>query len=138
MFKKAIQLAPLNYRGYLNLAGSIMNEDTDDQAVEALKQSAELQRAVIVISTLAPILLSAPNYYEIDSWRQAPEIDDKDWPTWGNLGDTLHQIPSRRPEAMDAHGKAVERAKVRLDVNPRDAEILAFAADHYAMLGSTG
>ena len=70
----------------------------------------------------------------MDSLRQAVKIDDKDWLSWGNLGDTLYQVPARRAEAMDAYGKAIERAKARLEVNPRDAEILAYTADYYAML----
>ncbi len=62
------------------------------------------------------------------------KIDDKDWQNWGNLADTLYQIPARRPEAMSAYRRAIERAKLRLEVNPRDAGILAFTADYYAML----
>jgi len=36
---------------------------------------------------------------------------------------------------MSAYRRAIERAKARLEVNPRDAGILAFTADYYAMLG---
>jgi eukaryotic-like serine/threonine-protein kinase len=66
--------------------------------------------------------------------KQALKIDSKDWLNWGNLGDTLFQIPSRRSEALSAYQKAIELAKERLDVNPRDAFTLAFTADYYSML----
>jgi tetratricopeptide (TPR) repeat protein len=60
--------------------------------------------------------------------------DPKDWLNWGNLGDTLVQIPSRRPEALNAYRKAIDLARPRLEVNPRDSFTLAFTADYYAML----
>ena len=73
-----------------------------------------------------------------ETLQQALKIDDKDWLNWGNLGDTLYQIPARRPEAMDAYRKAIELANARLEVNARDADILAFTADYYAMLDEEG
>jgi tetratricopeptide (TPR) repeat protein len=69
-----------------------------------------------------------------ESLQQALKIDPKDWQNWGNLGDTLFQIPARRAEARSAYQKAIELAKPRLEVNPRDAYTLAFTADYYAML----
>jgi tetratricopeptide (TPR) repeat protein len=69
-----------------------------------------------------------------ENLQQALKIDDKDWLNWGNLGDTLYQIPARRQEALSAYRKAIELANARLEVNARDADILAFTADYYAML----
>ncbi len=69
-----------------------------------------------------------------ESLQQALKIDPKDWQNWGNLGDTLFQIPARREEARSAYQKAIELGRARLEVNPRDASILAFTADYYAML----
>jgi tetratricopeptide (TPR) repeat protein len=66
--------------------------------------------------------------------EQALKIDPKDWLNWGNLGDTLFQIPARRAEARRAYQKAIELGKARLEVNPRDATVLGFTADYYAML----
>jgi tetratricopeptide (TPR) repeat protein len=73
-----------------------------------------------------------------DSLQQGLKIDDKDWLNWGNLGDTLYQIPKRRPEAMSAYRKAIELAHPRLEVNPKDSFTLAFTADYYAMLDQEG
>src|SRR5947207_7380131 len=70
-----------------------------------------------------------------ESLQEALKIDPKDWLNWGNLGDTLYQVPARRAEAVSAYRKAIELAKTRLEVNPKDWGVLAFTADYYAMLG---
>ena len=69
-----------------------------------------------------------------ESVQQALKIDPKDWLNWGNLGDALYQIPARRSEARNAYQKAIDLAQARLEVNPRDAYILAFTADYHSML----
>ncbi len=69
-----------------------------------------------------------------ESLEQALKIDPNDWLNWGGLGDALFQIPARRAEARAAYRKAIELSKPRLAVNPRDASVLAFTADYYAML----
>jgi serine/threonine-protein kinase len=68
--------------------------------------------------------------------KSALAIDDKDWVNWGNLGDTLYQIPARRSEAVAAYRKAIELSDARLQVNPRDANLLAYSAAFHAMVNS--
>jgi tetratricopeptide (TPR) repeat protein len=135
MFRKAIQLAPLNYRGYSNLGGIYFAQGQYREAVDALQRSVALRPSVESYLNLGAAYFYLRRYDDAtESLQRALKIDDKDWQNWGNLADTLYQIPSRRAEAMSAYGKAIERAKARLDVNPRDAGILAFTADYYAML----
>jgi serine/threonine protein kinase/tetratricopeptide (TPR) repeat protein len=135
MFRKAIQLAPLNYRGYSNLGGIYFAQGQYRDAVEALQRSVALHPSVESYINLGTAYFYLRRYDDAtDSLQRALKIDDKDWQNWGNLADTLYQIPSRRPEAMSAYSKAIDRAKARLDVNPRDATILAYTADYYAML----
>ncbi len=136
MFRKAIQLAPLNYRGYSNLGGIYFAQGQFAEAVAALQRSVALRPSVESYLNLGAAYFYLRRYDDsTESLQRALKIDDKDWQNWGNLGDTLYQIPSRREEAMSAYRKAIERAKPRLEVNPSDAPILAFTADYYAMLG---
>ncbi len=136
MFRRAIQLAPLNYRGYSNLGGIYSAQGQYREAVEALQRSVALRPNADSYINLGAAYFYLRRYDDsTESLQQALKIDDKDWLNWGNLADTLYQIPSRREEAMSAYRKAIEGAKARLDVNPRDAGILAFTADYYAMLG---
>lgn len=135
MFRKAIQLAPLNYRGYSNLGGIYFAQGKYLEAVDALQRSVALRPSVESYLNLGAAYFYLRRYDDAtESLQRALKIDDKDWQNWGNLADTLYQIPYRRAEALGAYGKAIERAKARLEVNPRDATILAYSADYYAML----
>jgi tetratricopeptide (TPR) repeat protein len=135
MFRKAIRLAPGSYRDYSNLAAVETIQGEYQDAVDALKQSIALRPAYDSYGNLAAAYFYLRHYQDsIDAIKQAMQIDDKDWLNWGNLGDTLYQIPARREEALNAYRKAVELASARLQVNPRDAGALAYSADYYAML----
>jgi serine/threonine-protein kinase len=135
LFRKAIQLAPLNYNGYSNLGAMYLLLGRYNEAVAALKQSMALRPTAAAHGNLGAAYFYMRRYQDsADSLQQALRIDDKDWLNWGNLGDTLYQIPKRRPEAMSAYRKAVELARPRLEVNPKDSFTLAFTADYYAML----
>jgi tetratricopeptide (TPR) repeat protein len=139
LFKKAIQLAPLNYSGYSNLGGMYLLLGRYNEAVEALKQSIALRPTAVAYGNLGAAYFYMRRYQDsADSLQQGLKIDDKDWLNWGNLGDTLYQIPKRRPEAMSAYRKAIELAHPRLEVNPKDSFTLAFTADYYAMLDQEG
>jgi serine/threonine protein kinase/tetratricopeptide (TPR) repeat protein len=134
-FRKAVQFAPLNYRGYSNLGGIYLYLGRYPEAVEELKQSIALRPSVESYINLGTAYFYLRRYGEAEQiLQQAVQIDDKDWLNWGNLADTLYQIPSRSAEATRAYGKAIERANAQLELNPRDATILAFAADYYAMV----
>jgi tetratricopeptide (TPR) repeat protein/TolB-like protein len=135
MFNKTIQLAPLNYRGYSNLGATDLMVGQYQEAVDAFKRSIALRPTGQVYGNLGAAYFYMRHYQDsAESLQQALKIDPKDWLNWGNLGDTLFQISERRAEAKSAYQKAIELAKLRLEVNPQDATILAFIADYYAML----
>ena len=135
MFDRQIQLAPLNYNGYSNLAAVNLLQGQYQEAVDALKKSISLRPTFDAYGNLGAAYFYLNRYGEsADALQEALKIDEKDWLNWGNLGDTLYQIPSRRAEALKAYRKAIDLASARLEVNPRDANALAFTADYYAML----
>ena len=135
MFGKAIQLAPLNYRGYSNLGAMQFLQGQYEEAVKALQQSVHLRPSVESYLNLGASYFYLRRYDDATaSLQEALKLDEQDWQNWGNLADTLYQIPAKRKEALSAYSKAIEKAKARLEVNPRDATILAYTADYYAML----
>jgi len=134
MFRKAIQLAPLNYRAYSNLGGILLAQGDYRQAVEVLERSVALRPSAESNINLGAAYFYLRKYDESSAALQQALRTDDDWQIWGNLGDTLYQIPARRADAMNAYRNAIAKAKPRLDVNPRDAGMLAFMADFYAML----
>lgn len=135
MFREAIERAPRNYRGYSNLGAMYLLLGRYGEAVEQLKYSIALRSTSESYGNLGTAYFYMRRYDEAaDSLQQALKIDDQDWMNWGNLGDTLYQIPARRAEATRAYRKAIELVNARLEVNPRDAFMLAFSADYHAML----
>ena len=135
MFRKAIELAPGSYRDYSNLGAVELVQGRYQDAVDALKRSVALRPSYDGYGNLASAYFYLRRYQDsVDVYKQAMQIDDKDWLNWGNLGDALYQIPSRRAEALDAYRKAIELGSARVEVNPRDASVLAYTADYYAML----
>lgn len=135
MFKKAIERAPQNYRGYSNLGAMYLLLGQYGEGVEQLQHSIALRPSAESYGNLGTAYFYMRRYDDsADSLQHALKIDDKDWLNWGNLGDALYQIPARRADATAAYHKAIELANARLEVNPRDASLLAFAADYHAML----
>ena len=136
MFKRAIELAPQNPDGYLNLGAVYSQTGQYRETVDALTKSIALRPSSDAYVNLGIAYFYLHRYDDsAQMYMQGLKMVDKDWEDWGNLGDTLFQIPSRRGEAKEAYQKAIDLAKGRLEVNPRDAKILAFTADYHAMLG---
>jgi len=134
-FRQAIQLAPRNYRAYSNLGGIYLLLGRYKEAVDLLRQSAALRPSPESYGNLGAAYFYMARYQDsAENLQQALKIDDRDWLNWGNLGDTLHQIPTHRQEALSAYHKAIDLARLRLELNPRDSFTLAFTADYYAMI----
>jgi eukaryotic-like serine/threonine-protein kinase len=139
MFNKTIELAPLYYNGYSNLGAMYLLLGKYPEAVKALTRSITLRPTADSYGNLGTVYFYMRRYADsAESLQQALKIDPNDWLNWGNLGDTLFQIPARRAEAKSAYQKAIDLANARLEVNPRDALTLAFTADYCAMLDREG
>jgi eukaryotic-like serine/threonine-protein kinase len=139
LFQKVIELAPLNYRGYSNLGAIYLLLGRYSEAVDLLRQSIALRPSYDSYGNLGAAYFYMRHYQEsAEILQQALNTDDSDWLNWGNLGDTLYQIPARRPDARSAYSKAIERARSHLELNPKDSSTLAFTADYYAMLDEEG
>jgi serine/threonine protein kinase/tetratricopeptide (TPR) repeat protein len=135
MFKRAIELAPQNPDGYLNLGAGYLQMGDYRDTVDALTKSIALRPSSVAYGNLGAAYFYLRRYEEsAKTLRDALKMDDEDWANWGSLGDALFQLPARRSEALDAYQRAVDLAKARLDVNPRDASVLAATAGYYAIL----
>jgi len=135
MFQQVIALAPDNFRGYSNLGATQLYLGRYNEGVETLQKGIKLRPTFESYGNLSACYFYMRRYEDsAASLRQAMKIDSNDWLNWGNLGDTLNQIPVRRQEAVDAYRTAIALAKARLEINPKDGFVLAFMADYYAML----
>jgi tetratricopeptide (TPR) repeat protein len=137
MFRKVTELAPENYRSYSNLGAMELYLGRYPEAIAAFKTSIGLRPDFESYGNLGTSYFLLHDFANAaDTFAQAVKLDEKDWQNQGNLGDALYQIPSRRPEALQAYKKAIELANSRLEVNSRDALALSCVADYNAILGN--
>lgn len=137
MFQRVVALAPLNFQGYYNLGGVLGVQGKYPEAIQALKRSIELRPTLEAYSNLGATLFSLRRYSEAaDMFQQGLKLDDyRDSLTWGNLGDALYWAPGRRGEAAAAYRKAISLSDAKLQINSRDAIVIAFRATYHAMVG---
>jgi eukaryotic-like serine/threonine-protein kinase len=136
MFLKATQLAPDNYQGYITLAGAYVTEGRSQEAIDAFQRSIQLRPSSDAYTNLGYTYFLMHRFPEaIAAQEQAVRLNEGHWMNWGNLGDALYWSPDRRAEAASKYYKALSIAASKVQVNPRDALILAYLANYSAMLG---
>ena len=69
------------------------------------------------------------------TYEQATKLDDLNYEVWGNLADAYYWAPGTRQRAPSAYQTAILLAQKKLQVNPRDANLLGYLAGYYAMIG---
>jgi len=137
-FQKAIQIAPDNYRAYDNLSAMQMLQGHYEDAIKSLNRSIELRPSMSAYSNLGAAYFWMRRYSDaITAFEKARALDDKDYQNWGNLGDALYWSPQRRSESVAAYKRAIELAQAQLQINAKDSNARAFAAQYYAMLGDS-
>jgi len=135
MFLKATELAPDNYEGYFTLGGSYVTQGRYQDAIDAFKRSIDLRPSPYASNNLGYAYILMHRFPEaIAALEQALKLDNSDWQIWGNLGDALYWSPEQRAQAPAKYRQAISIALSKLQVNPRDAEILAYVANYSAML----
>jgi len=135
MFLKTTELAPDNYRGFLTLGGAYGAEGRFEDAIDAFKRSIDLLPSSDAYTNLGYAYFLLHRYSEsIAAQEQAIRLNDSHWEYWGNLGDALYWSPQRRGEAGEKYRKAITIALSRIQINPRDAETMAYIANYEAML----
>ena len=135
-FQKVTEISPDNYRGYSNLGGVYLQQGRYQDAIDGLQRSINLRPTTSAYSNLGTAYFYLRRYPEaIVAYDKARALDDQDYLNWGNLGDALYWSSNRRPESAAAYKRAIALGQSRLQVNPKDATVLAFVADYYAMLG---
>jgi tetratricopeptide (TPR) repeat protein/TolB-like protein len=133
-FQRVTTLAPENFEGYSNL-GAVLSQDGDyAEAIKASQRSIEIRPTLEAYSNLGSAYFALRKFADAaQMYQQGLKLDDHDSLIWGNLGDALYWTPERRPEASVAYRKAISLAQAKLQVNPRDANQLAFVATYKAM-----
>jgi len=133
-FKKVIELAPSNYRGYSNLGGTYVLQGKYADALVPLNNSVNIRPNLEAFNNLGNAYFQLRRYSEAaTAFQHGLNLDDSDWMLWGNVGDSLFWSGERKGKARAAYDNAMVRAEKKLEVNPKDATVLAFLADYNAM-----
>jgi tetratricopeptide (TPR) repeat protein/tRNA A-37 threonylcarbamoyl transferase component Bud32 len=136
IFQRVVELAPENFQGYSNLGGVLATQGQYAQAIKVLYRSIEIRPTLEAYSNLGGAYFASRKFADAaQMYKQGLNLDDRDSLIWGNLGDALYWTPGRRSEAAAAYRKAISLATAKLQVNPRDANLLAFMATYQAMIG---
>jgi serine/threonine-protein kinase len=135
--EQALKLAPDSFRAYYNLAAVHILRDRAGAAIPLLQRSLEIRPGYEAYNNLGTAQLNMERYADAAaSYTEALKFDDKDPVVWGNLGEAYYwAVPRQAERAAAAYREAVKRAKKLLEVNPRNAPLLASMARFHAMLG---
>jgi serine/threonine-protein kinase len=136
MFQQVIALAPDCLYGYSNLGGTYVKMGRYTEAIPVLEKSTAIRPTAAASSNLGMAYYGRRHFLEsAQAFEQAANLNDKNHVIWGNLGDAYYWAPAKRSQAAAAYNRAIPLAKEQLNVNPRDAGILAQLASYYAMKG---
>jgi serine/threonine protein kinase/tetratricopeptide (TPR) repeat protein len=136
MFEKVVALAPDSFRGYSNLGGIYILEGRYADAVKALDKSAAIRKTAGALSNLGTANFHMRRFEEAaQAYKDAIEFDSSNYALWSNLA-AAHYYGGHRTEAEIEYKKSNQLAMQKLDVNPKDASVLADVATNHSMLGN--
>jgi eukaryotic-like serine/threonine-protein kinase len=135
-FEHVTRLEPDNVRGFSNLGAMQILEDRYDDAIPNLRRAVAISPSADAYSNLGTAYFYTRRYAEAAvAYREAAQLDSRNYLIQGNLGDCYYWMPGRRTAANDAYRKAIALAAEEARVNPRDASLPIKVAKYYAMLG---
>jgi serine/threonine-protein kinase len=134
-FRKVAELTPDNYLAFSNLGVMYYYLERWDDAKEAFAASIAVEP-----SDRAYVNLGSVYYIEGDYRRSAElceeaiKINDANHRYWGALANAYYWIPGSREQSISAYRSAIQLAETRLEMNPKDARVLATLAGYYVMI----
>jgi serine/threonine-protein kinase len=135
--EQALKLAPDSFRAYYNLAAVQIMRDRPSAAIPLAQRSLQIRPSYEAYNNLGMAQLNLERYGDAAAtYTEALKFDDKDPVVWGNLGEAYYwATPRQADRAAAAYREGVKRGRKLLDVNPRNAPLLASMARFHAMLG---
>ena len=135
MFRRATELDPDSYSAWNNLGSALLYAGKDDEATRALEKSIAIRPASDAYNNLAIAQFRLHRFKNsVLNFKEALKFDDNNYQFWGNMGDASY-YGGDTALAMESYRKAIALAEQQLEVNPRDASVLADLASYYSMLG---
>lgn len=136
-FTIVTQLTPKNSSAYSNLGAAYLYNGQDDRAREMFVKSMSLEKNAVAANNLAYL------YFTGGKFQQAAEMYEvvlQDYPNryqyWGNLA-VAYEYSGDEKKSNEAYLTAIEKAQAQLEVNPRNAEVLADLGAYYSDVQDT-
>ncbi len=137
-FERVVALTPENITGYNNLGGIYALLERYDEARMQFERALEIQPNYEAYSNLGTLAFNEGRFAEAaQHYAQALALDSLDYQVWGNLASAYYWTPGAADSARTTYRRAAKHAEKKLQVNPRDAEVLADLAGYYARLGAS-
>lgn len=136
MFSQMVALVPDSIAGYTNLGSAYLVQGRYADALPLLERSVTIHPTAEAESNLGTAYFQLHRFSDSAlMYEKAVKLNDQDYEVWGNLGDAYYWAPDLRDRAPAAYKTAIRLALDRLKVNAKDANVLAYLAGYYAMLG---
>jgi serine/threonine protein kinase/tetratricopeptide (TPR) repeat protein len=135
MWRRATELDPDSYIAFNGLGIALHNLGHDDESVQAYEKSIAIRPSSFAYNNIAVAQFALHRFSDsVRSYKEALKLDDSDYTTWGNLGDSQY-YGGDTAAASPSYIKAISMAEQQLKVNPQDAGVLGDLADYHSMLG---
>ena len=136
MWEKVIELTPDNARAHFNLGGAYFRLERFEEAIAAFNRSIEIRPEPSAYSNLGTLHYFLGHRSEAAAmFEKAVSLQPGKPRLWGNLADAYRWVPGRGAEADAAFDEAIRLMRAELEVNPRNAESLAWLAEWLARRG---
>ena len=135
MFRRATELDPDSYAAFSNLGAALLYSGKDQDAAEALEKSLAIRPSRDAYNNNAVAQFRLRRFQDsIKNFKEALKLEDTDYQTWGNLGDSYY-YGGDTASARDTYRKAISMGEQQLKINPQDPVVLGDLASYHAMLG---
>ncbi len=136
LYDRAAKLAPGNAAMYRNAGAIYFFLDRWTEARTMFERSVAVEKNPSSLSNLGAL-----DYYEghfdsaAERFRQAIQLQTRNYVYWRNLGDAYRQIAGREADARSAYERSLQLGQDELRVNPSDLTVLQNMAFVQAALG---
>ncbi len=135
-FFVVLDLNPFNARAYSNAGAMYFYMEMRQEAIGMFRLSLEIEDDFAAWSNVATLHYYEGQYAEsAEAFEKALAMSDGgSFDTWGYLA-TAYKWSGQLEKVEKANQEAVRLARLALDLNPRDQEVMAHLATYYASLG---
>ena len=136
-FRRVTEITPRNSAAFSNLGAAYLYDGQNNMARDMFVRSMSLERNVGAANNLAYLYFTDGNYAQA---AEMYELVLQEYPNqyqyWGNLG-VAYEYSGEQAKSREAYLEAIDKALTQLEVNNRDASVLADLGAYYSDVQDT-